>query len=87
MCCKRRLKAVVCQFKNRYREFESIPSATESLSLAIPRSNHRKARHSGVICKYVVAERITLRQAMGNSRAESLLANWERPFGPGAEWN
>jgi hypothetical protein len=25
LCCERRLKAVVCQFRNRYREFESIP--------------------------------------------------------------
>jgi Arabinose-binding domain of AraC transcription regulator, N-term len=25
LCCRRRLKAVVCQFRNRYREFESIP--------------------------------------------------------------
>ena len=36
-------------------------SATESLSLAILRQNHRKARHSGLICEYVVAEEITIR--------------------------
>jgi len=23
--CKRRLKAIVCQFRNRYRQFESTP--------------------------------------------------------------
>jgi len=34
-------------------------SAIESLSLAILRPNYRKARHSGLICKYVVAEKIT----------------------------
>jgi len=62
-------------------------SATESLSLAIPRSNHRKARHGGLICKYVVAEKITFRQVKRNSRPESPLANSERPFGPGAGWS
>ena len=56
-------------------------SATESLSLGIPRSNHRIARPSGLICKYVVAEKVTFRQMTHNSRPESLLANLARPFG------
>src|ERR1035437_1712716 len=60
-------------------------SATQSLSLAIPRPNHRKARHSGVICKCVVAEKTTFLKGMGNSRPKSLLANLARPFGPEAE--
>jgi hypothetical protein len=37
LCCKRRVKAVVCQFKNRFR------SAAESVFLSIPHPNHRKA--------------------------------------------
>ena len=62
-------------------------SATESPSLAILHPDHRKARPSGLICKCVVAEKTTFRQVTFNSRAESPLANSERPFGPGAEWN
>jgi hypothetical protein len=38
-----------------------LPPATESLSLATLHSNQRKARPSGVICNYVVAEKATFR--------------------------
>ena len=34
----------------------SYPTAIQSLSPAIRRSNHRIARPSGVICKHLVAE-------------------------------
>jgi hypothetical protein len=42
----------------------STRSANESLSLATPRSDHRKARHSGLICKYVVAEKTAFPQVI-----------------------
>jgi hypothetical protein len=60
---------------------QTAPSATESLSLGIFRSNHRIARASGLFRKYVVAEKITFLKVMGNSRPKSLLANLARPFG------
>ena len=60
---------------------QTAPSATESLSLGIFRSNHRIARASGLFRKYVVAEKITFLKVMGNLRPKSLLANLARPFG------
>jgi hypothetical protein len=53
----------------------SSRSATESLSLVIPRPDHRKARPSGLIRKCVVAEKISFRHVKRNSRRNSLLAN------------
>lgn len=47
----------------------SLRSAIGSLSLAIARSNYRKARRSGLICKCVVAEKIIIRQVKSNSSA------------------
>jgi hypothetical protein len=43
LCCKRRLEAVVCQFRTGTDSSNPLPSATESLPLAIFRPNHRKA--------------------------------------------
>jgi hypothetical protein len=71
--CKRRLKVVVCEFRNRYRQFESTPLRHRVLSLTILRPNHRIACPCGLTCKYVVAEKTTFVQMIRDSLAISLL--------------
>jgi len=60
----------------------SSRSATESLSLAIPRADHRKACPSDLIRNCVVAEKISFWQVKRNSRRESLLAKFHNPAHP-----
>jgi hypothetical protein len=50
LCCKRHLKAVVCQFRNRYREFESTPLHHSVLHFSYLSENCSQSARVRAIC-------------------------------------
>jgi len=72
LCCKRRLKAVVCQFRNRYRKFESTFLRQRVLGETILQRNRSNWRVYG---RFELAE--WTGEGLSDSSARPV--HWRRP--------